>query len=127
VDPNRIAFYGLSLGAIEGPVFLALEDRFRTGVLLAGGFRAKKAAPEIEPLNFAPRVKMPVLLLGGRQDFMHPYETAQIPMFRMLGTPAKDKRHFVFEGGHVPSRLTEVIREILDWLDRYLGPLTTRR
>ena len=81
VDPNRIAFYGLSLGAIEGPVFLALEDRFKTGVLLAGGFRDRKAAPEIEPLNFAPRVKMPVLLLGGRQDFMHPYETAQIPMF----------------------------------------------
>jgi len=126
LDPNRIAFYGLSLGAIDGVVFLALEDRFKTGVLLAGGFRSKKATPEIEPLNFAPRVKMPVLLLGGRQDFMHPYETAQVPMFRMLGTPEKDKRHFVFEGGHVPSQLTEVIREILDWLDRYLGPIRTR-
>lgn len=126
VDPDRIAFYGLSLGAIEGPVYLALEDRFRTGILLAGGFRAKKAPPEVEPLNFAPRVRVPVLLAGGRQDFMHPYETAQVPLFRMLGTPEQDKRHFVFEGGHVPSRLTGVIREILDWLDRYLGPVATR-
>jgi serine/threonine protein kinase/formylglycine-generating enzyme required for sulfatase activity/dienelactone hydrolase len=126
IDPNRIAFYGLSLGAIEGPIFLSLEDRLKTGVLLAGGFRAKKAVPEIEPLNFAPRVKVPVLLLGGRQDFMHPYETAQVPMFRMLGTAEKDKRHFVFEGGHVPTQLTGVIREILDWLDRYLGPVGTK-
>ncbi len=123
IDPNRIAFYGLSLGAIEGPIFLSLENRLKTGVLLAGGYRARKAVPEVEPLNFAPRVKVPVLLLGGRQDFMHPYETAQIPMFRMLGTAEKDKRHFVFEGGHVPNQLTGVIREILDWLDRYLGPV----
>jgi serine/threonine protein kinase/dienelactone hydrolase len=126
IDPERIAFYGLSLGAIEGPIFLSLEKRLKTGVLLAGGFRAKKAVPEIEPLNFAPRVKAPVLLLGGRQDFMHPYETAQVPMFRMLGTAEKDKRHFVFEGGHVPTQLTGVIREILDWLDRYLGPVGAR-
>lgn len=64
IDPNRIAFYGLSLGAIEGPIFLSLENRLKTGVLLAGGYRARKAVPEVEPLNFAPRVKVPVLLLG---------------------------------------------------------------
>jgi dipeptidyl aminopeptidase/acylaminoacyl peptidase len=29
----------------------------------------------------------------------------------------------IFEGaGHVPPRM-ELIREILDWLDRYLGPV----
>ena len=66
---------------------------------------------------------MPVLLLGGRNDFYFPVETSQVPLFKLLGTPAEHKRHVIFEGaGHVPPRI-EVIREILDWLDRYLGPV----
>lgn len=71
-------------------------------------------------------MKAPVLLLGGRNDFMRPVATAQAALFRLLGTPQKDKRHFVFDGGHVPSRLQRLIREILDWLDRYLGPVETK-
>jgi dipeptidyl aminopeptidase/acylaminoacyl peptidase len=84
----------------------------------------ERAAPEVEPVNFAPRIRIPVLLLGGRDDFQHPYETAQIPLFRALGTPEKEKRQVVFEGGHVPPRMQPVIKEILDWLDRTLGPVS---
>jgi pimeloyl-ACP methyl ester carboxylesterase len=68
-------------------------------------------------------VKVPVLFISGRYDFAHPYETAQLPMFRLLGTPEKDKRHYVFEGGHIPPKIQPIIKEILDWLDRYLGPV----
>jgi hypothetical protein len=39
-----------------------------------------------------------------------------------LGTPEKDKRHVVFESGHVPPA-DMLIKEVLDWLDRYLGPV----
>ena len=123
IDRSRLAYYGVSLGAIDGVTLLALEDRFKTAVLVAGGFRLRRVPPEVEPINFAPRVRLPVLLITGRYDFSHPYETAQLPMFRLLGTPEKDKRHFVFEGGHVPTRLQPIIKEILDWLDRYLGPV----
>jgi len=42
-------------------------------------------------------------------------------MFRLLGTPEKDKRHALFDSGHVPPR-NDIIRETLDWLDHYLGP-----
>ena len=42
-------------------------------------------------------------------------------MFRMLGTPSADKRHAVLDGGHLPPRPQNVYKEILDWLDRYLG------
>jgi hypothetical protein len=66
---------------------------------------------------------MPVLMVNGREDFDLPYATAQVPMFKMLGTPAADKKHAVFEGGHIPSRQQEPIKEMLDWLDRYLGPV----
>jgi hypothetical protein len=63
-------------------------------------------------------------MVNGREDFDLPYETAQLPLFRMLGTPAADKKHRVLEGGHLPSRPREIYKEILDWFDRYLGPVT---
>ena len=69
----------------------------------------------------APRVKVPVLLLGGRYDYMIPVETAQRPLMKLLGTPEVDKRHVIFEAGHLPLPRAEVIRETLDWLDRYQG------
>jgi len=123
VDKGRLAFYGISLGAIDGVPLVAVEGRFRTAVFLAGGYRQERAAPEIEPFNFAPRIKIPVLLMGGRYDFQHPYEAAQLPLFRDLGTSEKEKREVVFESGHVPQQIQPVIKEILDWLDKTLGPV----
>ena len=122
LDRSRLAFYGVSLGAIDGVNLVAVEDRFKAAVFLSGGFRLDRSPPEIEPINFAPRVHIPVLLITGRYDFGHPYETAQLPMFRLLGTPEKDKRHEVFESGHILPRTPALIKEILDWLDKYLGP-----
>ena len=74
-------------------------------------------------INFAPRVHVPTLMVNGRYDFENPVETAQLPLFQMLGTQPGQKRHAVFEGGHVPWRPQEFIKEILAWLDRYLGPV----
>src|SRR5207237_5101412 len=124
IDRSRIAFYGVSLGAQLAPVYLAIEPRIRTGVLLSGGFETWTIPPETDPVNFVTHVKQPVLMVNGRDDFDLPYETAQIPMFRMLGTPVADKRHAVLEGGHIPPRPNDVFKEILDWLDRYLRQLT---
>ena len=31
--------------------------------------------------------------------------------------------HAVLEGGHAPARHCGLIREVLDWLDKYLGPV----
>jgi formylglycine-generating enzyme required for sulfatase activity/predicted esterase len=123
IDREKLAYYGLSLGSITALPLVAVEDRFKTAVLLAGGLPFSRTPAEVEPLNFAPRIRIPVLLLGGRQDFIHPVDTAQIPLFRLLGTPEKDKRHIIFEGGHAPLRIQSLIKDILDWLDRYLGPV----
>jgi len=123
IDRNKLAYYGLSLGAIDGVVLTAIETRFKAAVFLTGGFRFDRYPPEVEPINFVTRVKIPVLFISGRHDFAHPYETAQLPMFRLLGTPEKDKRHYVFEGGHIPPKIQPIIKEILDWLDQYLGPV----
>ena len=68
------------------------------------------------------RVRIPVLMLNGRYDHFFPVESSQIPLFRLLGTPEKDKKHVLYETGHAPPR-KEFIRESLDWLDKYLGPV----
>jgi dienelactone hydrolase len=123
VDKKRLAFYSLSMGAYMGPVVGAVDDRLRTLVLVAGGLD-EGLPPEVDALNFAPRVHAPVLMINGRYDFTGPYETSQVPLFRLLGTPEKDKKHVVFDSGHVPP-WPDVVRETLDWLDRYLGPVNT--
>ena len=123
IDASRIALYGLSLGAQLAPVYLATEPRLRTGVLLAGGFETWIMPPEADPVHFAPRVRQPVLMVNGEDDFDLPYRTAQLPLFKALGTPEADKKLTVLKGGHMPPEPHLVFKEILDWLDKYLGPV----
>jgi formylglycine-generating enzyme required for sulfatase activity len=117
---DRLAYYGLSWGAAEAPIMISMEPRVKLAVLVGGGFDFGKPLPEVDPINFAPRVNVPVLMVNGRYDFFFPTETSQKPMFLSLGTPPKDKRHVVFEAGHVPPN-DLMIKEILDWFDRYQG------
>ena len=56
--------------------------------------------PEVDLLNFAPRVLAPTLMLNGRYDFVYPPGTSQLPLFRLLGTPEGQKRHVQFEWAH---------------------------
>ena len=69
---DRLGFLGLSWGSAMAPLFLALEPRIKAAVLLGPGFFMQAALPEADPVNFAPRVRMPVLMLNGRFDFLFP-------------------------------------------------------
>jgi cephalosporin-C deacetylase-like acetyl esterase len=122
IDHAKIGYYGFSWGASMGAILPALEPRLKVSVLHGGGFYQQKTRPEVDQINFAPRVTCPVLMLNGRYDFFCLMETSQDPMFHLLGTPKEHKRHAVFESGHVIPR-NEVIKATLDWLDRYLGPV----
>jgi pimeloyl-ACP methyl ester carboxylesterase len=88
--------------------------------LIVGGFSLQRPMPEVDQINFAPRVRIPVLMLNGRFDFFFPVDASQRPMFETLGTPRSDKRHLLYETGHGIPRV-ELIKETLDWLDRYQG------
>jgi formylglycine-generating enzyme required for sulfatase activity len=123
LDRQRVGFYGDSRGTFFGVILTALESRLKASVLLGGGLPPVPLPPELELLNFAPRVHVPTLMVSGRGDFLQPVESAQVPLFRLLGIPAEHKRHALFEGGHFPHQLHDVMREILDWFDRYLGPV----
>ena len=121
---DRVAFYGRSFGASMPLPLLALENRFRTAVFYSGGFTYRTLPPEMDAANYVSRVKIPVLMLSGRHDYVFPYDTSQRPLFELLGTPPSEKRHVVFDAGHDPLPRSQVIREIVAWLDKYLGPVS---
>ena len=60
-------------------------------------------------------------MLGGRFDYENPVETHQQGMLDLFKTTEEHKRLVVYETGHLPLPRGEMIREILGWLDRYLG------
>jgi dienelactone hydrolase len=123
INGAKFAYYGVSWGARLAPITLALDPRVKAGVLLMGGLGGGTPAPEVDPFNFAPRVKVPILMLNGDQDFIFPVQTSQLPLFQTLGTPAADKRHVLYPGGHeiFATQRSQIIQEIVGWLDRYLG------
>ncbi len=123
IDAGKISYIGISWGAYVGPRLVAVEPRIKAAVFAAGGdIAALGACEEVDPYNFAPRVKVPVLMQNGKSDFSFPLETSQVPLFNLLGTPEKDKSHLLYEGGHEIFDQKKVFRDMLDWLDRYLGP-----
>jgi serine/threonine protein kinase/formylglycine-generating enzyme required for sulfatase activity/cephalosporin-C deacetylase-like acetyl esterase len=122
INPNKLAYEGYSWGAAMGGLLPAVETRFKALVLVAPGFYLQDRLPEVDQVNFAPHVKAPVLMLNGRFDFIWPPSISQEPMFRLLGTPTEHKRRVVYDTGHDIPR-SEMIKETLDWLDRYLGPV----
>ncbi len=123
IDIGKLAFAGLAWGGQMGPVMIAVEERFKTGILLLGGICACKRHPASDPANFAPHVTIPILMLNGRDDSLFPVETAQKPLFDLLGTPAEHKKHVLFPGEHsIPWEYRKQYhKEIVDWLDKYLG------
>ena len=121
VDKERLGYYSLSLGAYFGPIPVALEPRIKAAIFASGGVVFNRA-PEIQPANFAPHVKVPVLMVNGKDDFQAP-AASRLRLFELLGTPAEHKKLVVLEGGHVPNDFNGLVREALDWLDKYLGPV----
>ena len=133
LDAGKSAYFGFSLGVAAGPLFMAVEPRFKTGVFLAGGVgiwpgvadpfgnSQELLIPEIDPMSFARHVTAPILMVNGLNDFIFPVEASQRPLFDRLGTPPAHKRHAVLAGGHLPDSVPESMKEILNWLDTYLG------
>ena len=121
IDKTKLGYYGFSWGGLMGGIIPAVEDRLKVNILIVGGFTSG-TLPEVDQVNYLPRIKIPTLMLNGRYDFNFPYDKAVLPFYNLLGTPARDKRLVVYETDHyVPKN--EMIKEVLNWCDRYLGPV----
>ncbi len=121
IDNSKLAYLGVSVGAAQGVIFTALEDRLKAIVFLDGGFFLKPAMEGTDQVDFVPRIRKPVLMANGRYDFTFSQDRSVLPMFQMLGTPEADKRRVVFDTPHDISQAPGLSREVLAWLDKYLG------
>jgi dipeptidyl aminopeptidase/acylaminoacyl peptidase len=127
IDMDKLAYYGYSWGGVMGQIILAVEDRLKVSILSLGGMRQEPYRSEANPVNYVTRVKIPTLMLNGKYDVsFYPYETSVKPMFDLLGTPEEHKDLKLYESDHFIPR-NELIKEILNWLDRYLGPVRKKR
>jgi eukaryotic-like serine/threonine-protein kinase len=122
LDMTRLGYFGVSWGGMLGGLLPAVEPRLKAAVLLVAGLSLNKVLPEADPFNFLPHITIPVLMLNGSLDHFFPVETSQRPMFELLGTAPDRKKQLTYQAGHLVPR-SQVIKETLDWFDRYLGPV----
>ena len=109
-------YFGVSWGGQVGVNILAIEDRFKTGILYVGGISLDNVREEIQPEKYAARIKTPTLLLNGRYDFYFPYQSSQLPLFNLMNLDNNNKRHVVVDYAHyVPTHI--VREETLEWIN----------
>jgi cephalosporin-C deacetylase-like acetyl esterase len=121
INSKKLAYFGFSWGGVYGSIIPAVEDRIKVSILDVGGIWFDKR-PEVSEINYITRVKIPTLMLNGKYDVTFPFETAVKPMFDLLGTPKEQKELKLYQTDHFIPR-NELIKETLDWLDRFLGPV----
>ncbi len=123
IDSSKLAYLGVSMGSAKGVIFSTLlQDRLKTSIFLDGGYFLFPPTPGNDQADFAPRLKIPVLMVNGRYDYSFSLDRAQNPLFAMLGTPTGDKRHVVLDTPHdVTEQRPQLVKAVLDWLDHYLG------
>ena len=118
------------MGSVSGPsgdrYSLRSIRRFKASVFVEGGLSPWIPLPKVDAVNYLPRNHVPTLLVGGHDDYIVPVESNQKPLLRLLGTPAKDKRQVILDSGQHPANFQDVARQVLPWLDHYLGPVQTR-
>ncbi|HEV2829261.1 MAG TPA: SUMF1/EgtB/PvdO family nonheme iron enzyme, partial [Pyrinomonadaceae bacterium] len=121
IDQTRIVFFGPSAGARIGLILAAVETRYRAVILIGAGVVKDdlQTIPEANPINFAPHIRGPKVMVHGRYDEDTPLKTQGEPLFKLLREP---KRLILYDGGHIPN--WEVLATTLNsWLDETMGPV----
>lgn len=123
MDKNKVAYLGVSMGSAEGVIYATIaQNRLRTVIFLDGGYFLDQPPTGGDQADFAPRLKVPVLMVNGREDYVFSLDKSQDPLFRMLGTPEAEKEHVVLETPHdVTEQRAQLVKVVLAWLDKYLG------
>jgi formylglycine-generating enzyme required for sulfatase activity/tRNA A-37 threonylcarbamoyl transferase component Bud32/pimeloyl-ACP methyl ester carboxylesterase len=125
IDMERLAYVGLSWGAGSRLLFAAVDERYSAVVLIGAGIdeRVQPTLPEAANFNFAPYIEPPKLMINGRQDEEHPWNTRALPLWNLLREP---KELVLLEGaGHHPP-VEMRVSPINAFFDSTLGPVRMR-
>jgi eukaryotic-like serine/threonine-protein kinase len=121
LDAGRIACYTLSSGGRTGLILTAVENRYRSIFMAAGGVRKASAqwVPETNPINFASHIRAPKLIMHGRYDEVLTWKVEAEPLYKLLPEP---KRLVLYDAGHGPP-FEFFVTTMNGWLDETLGPV----
>ena len=125
VSSEQLGLMALSMGALSSPYLLMSEPRIKSNILWSGGFLLRREGNFQEANLLAgvvQRISAPTLMLNGQYDYIISHNSQQ-KLFDLLGTNPADKKHVVFDTGHFGWPIGEFVKENLDWLDTYLGPV----
>lgn len=122
---DQLSFLGISWGGAVAPIMVAMEERIRAVVIVVGGLLMQDTQPVVDPFHFLPRVTQPTLMLSARYDSFYPLEASARPLFDNLGTPADQRKHVIYDANHgvFGYARNAVVKETLEWLDQYVGPV----
>ena len=124
IDIDRLGLLAFSFGAVTiVPPILAIDGRFKAGVLIGAGIATEPVHPMDDAVNYAPRIRCPMLMINGSYDAIFPSDLSQRRLFELLGSPESDKKHVVYDVGHFYYPRNQMLREVSDWFDHYLGPV----
>jgi uncharacterized protein len=139
VDDDRIAFVGASWGGATGALFVGIERRLKTAVLVVGhggqvshatgpvghkliagiscAIRVAwiRAMAPIEPIRFVGNANVPLLLQSGTQDVLIPNADAA----ELHAAAPQPKTILWYEAGHGLNEFAVVNRH--DWLREKIG------
>ncbi|HET9424354.1 MAG TPA: amidohydrolase family protein [Gemmatimonadaceae bacterium] len=120
IDTSRLGMLGLSHGGMMTFVLAAVEPRVRAGV--AGLTPLQNIPDELLPDNYAPRIRVPFLMMVGRTDAW--YTQAQVDRaLASLGTAQKEL--LWYEVGHrVPESYAA---DATRWFRTHLGTASQER
>jgi dienelactone hydrolase len=119
IDARNITYQGYSWGSLMSNTLLAIDQRVRSAFVCVGGLQLPRSQRAIDPALFIRRVRTPIMHITGKLDGVFEYETSQIPMQKLLGTPKRDQKMIVLEDvGHGIPRDTIIVNH-LAWIKKY--------
>ncbi len=120
-DTNKLAYSGASWGGVWGGILPAIDSRIKVAAMGGGGLWPDYPQ-EYNQINFAPRIKIPILLQNGKYDPQFPVESNQKAYLKLFGTAEEHKHYKPYETGHSIWSKNEWLKDERDFLDQYLGP-----
>jgi hypothetical protein len=122
LDASRIAYYHPSPGGFPMS-YLAVEERYKAVVLQGAGLRAAwdpPVRPAANPIDFAPLIRAPKLLVAGKYDEAIYFDTEAMPLYNLF---SENKKLIPYDGGHRPEP-DDLQERVNPWLNDTLGPVT---